>query len=90
MPGRDVSEIPVSPPFWEDVQEIDIKDEVKRIKALEQERRRDVAAKIQALEEREKLWTEHKQSMLNEVQGRLRQEMEKAGLIEKETKDEEL
>jgi hypothetical protein len=70
--------------------DMDLGKEIKRVKKDEEERRKELGAKIQALEEREKLLDARRKSLHDEVRANLRQEMEQAGLIEKgeEKKDE--
>lgn len=48
----------------------------------------EIEATISAMEEQEKLWTDDRAALLDEIQNRLRQELERAGLVPKGENDD--
>ncbi len=76
MPGQDVTGLP---PFLESIENLD-GDKKQSVAEIE--------AKIAAMEEQEKLLDENRESLLNDIQNRLRQELERAGLVKQGENDE--
>ena len=76
MPGQDVTGLPA---FLESIQSLDGEQEQSVA---------EIEAKIAAMEEQEKLFDGNRESLLNDIQNQLRQELEKAGLVPKGEKDE--
>lgn len=74
MPGKDRTGFT---PFLESIENLDEKRSISEIEAMFSEG-----------EEREKLLAEDRESLLNDIQNRLRQELERAGLVPKGENDD--